>query len=395
MIIREPELLELLRDEPELLAVADAISETQRLRRPNRLRWAAPRALAVAGVAAAIAIGLLAMPTGNHSVTEKALAAIGDGRVLHIVTREGVADVLVDLKTGRRRVQWFTAEQWSDRGSQRVHLVYRVGGQVADLLLPEDATRPGVTLGSGGPDPAVEALWSGYRKALASGEAKLDGEGTIDGHAVYWLRFPAFQQGLPGTEVAIDRDTYKPIVFRYSRGKMHHDSRVLVAETIGYRASDFTRVGLNLLSGILEPGTMSSSSGSAASVELTSPWLTAGQQVDGLALRGVRSLDETVEPDQGPNRSFHGVELIYGTSASSVSDEADSNTLTVQEFVEPPDPAEWSSIPNGSIRITKSGQGRESSWSGDLVSSGVYVTVETGRSEATLVEAARALRPAP
>ncbi len=39
---------------------------------------------------------------------------------------------------------------------------------------------------------------------------------TIHGHDVYWLRFPSFEQGREGTEVAIDRQTYKPVVIRNS-----------------------------------------------------------------------------------------------------------------------------------------------------------------------------------
>jgi hypothetical protein len=58
MTIRDQELLEELRDDPELLALADALVETQRIRRQLR-PW---RAVAVVALVAALFLLLLASP---------------------------------------------------------------------------------------------------------------------------------------------------------------------------------------------------------------------------------------------------------------------------------------------------------------------------------------------
>jgi hypothetical protein len=73
--VRDVETLEVLRDQPELLAIADAVASTQRRRRrlPRRLLLAAAAALAAAAVA------LLAPRQGENSgglVSERALAAL-------------------------------------------------------------------------------------------------------------------------------------------------------------------------------------------------------------------------------------------------------------------------------------------------------------------------------
>ena len=210
MTLRDPEVIEALRDEPELLALADALADTQRPQR-RRVRRLAPRVTAVAAAVAAIAAVVLLWPSGggNNRILGRALAAIGDGPVLHLLVQLPTGGVLVNLDSGERVVEKMQIESWSDRDFERAHLVMRFGGRAGDLLLPEDASKPGVTVGS--VDPAYAAFWTGYRQALANGDAKLEGEDTVAGQAVYWLRFPSVEQGRPGTEVAIDRQTYKPV----------------------------------------------------------------------------------------------------------------------------------------------------------------------------------------
>jgi hypothetical protein len=58
MTIRDQELLEELRDDPELLALADALVETQRIRQ----RFGPWRAVAVVALVAALVLLLLASP---------------------------------------------------------------------------------------------------------------------------------------------------------------------------------------------------------------------------------------------------------------------------------------------------------------------------------------------
>jgi hypothetical protein len=394
--LRDPEVIETLRDEPELLALADAFAGTQRPQR-RRARRLAPRVAAVAAAAAAIAAVVLLWPSGggNNRILGRALAAIGDGPVLHLLMQVPTGSVLVNLDSGKRVVEKMQIESWSDRDFERAHLVMRFDGRAGDLLLPEDGSKPGATVGP--VDPAYAAFWTGYREALANGDAKLEGQDTVDGHAVYWLGFASFEPGRPGTEVAIDRETYKPVVIRNSApGGRYADMRVLVAETIPYRASDFKRVGVNLFEG---SGSSSSGGGSASipgqqpSTTVTAPWLTAGKRVAGLALASVSPSTTTTD-----DKTIDGLTLVYG-QGRGVFPEPGPNVLSIEELSRPDDPLEWKGIPPGWISVQEgfggSGPGSmHPTWTGTLAKHGIYVTISTGAGEDAVLEAARGLHPA-
>jgi hypothetical protein len=392
MTMRDPEVVDLLRDEPELLALADALADTQRA--PRRVRGLAPKLAAVAAVAAGIAAAVLFWPAGGtgNGVLGRALAAIGDGQVLHLVMQGKTGEVLVDLQTGERRVQTSRVELWTDRSFERAHFVMHIDGQATDILLPQDAQGGSVTAG-GTVDPVFTAFWTGYRKALEDGSATVERSGTIAGRAVYWLRFASSRPGVPGTEVAIDQESYKPVVLRsYVSATRSDDARILVAETIPYDPSDFTRVGPSLLGG----SGSASSSGSSGSVMpqtphpvVTAPWLTPRSRAAGLSLASVGNYSTTAG-----NRTIEGIELRFGDRPFG------PDSLTIDELPRPDDPRAWQRIPEGWISIQK-GQGSDGrnhtfdTWTGQLVKDGVYVTIETSAGENAVLEVARALRPAP
>ncbi len=380
MTMRDPEVLDVLRDEPELLALADALADTQR-QPSQRVRRLAPRLGAVAAVAAGIAAAVLFWPSGSGTsvVLGRALAAIGDGRVLHLVLEQPLGETLVDLRTGERTVETTRLETWTDRDFRRAHIVMRVRGQVADVVLPENAAALGPV------DPAYVAFWTGYREALENGDAKLEGEDSVDGRQVYWLRFPSFERNQPGTLVAIDRATYKPVVIRHEGpSKSHFDVRVLVAEAIPYRAADFKRIGTNPL----DTGSVLSSSGyvrpAPLGAAMEAPWLTLGSRVPG---RWLQEVSRTTIKTHG--KTIDGIDLVYGGGAGP---------LTIHELSQPDDPLTWKHIPRGSIGIQEGAGGDQNgtshTWTGNLVKNGVYLTIETGAGENAVVAAARALRPA-
>jgi hypothetical protein len=395
MTLHDPEILELLRDEPELLALADAVAETQRPVRTRRARRIVPRAIAVAGVAAAILVAVLLAPggSGNHAILGRALAAIGNGRVLHLVMRTGTGTVLVDLKSGRRTVETAEVESWTDRDFQRDHLVMRVRGQVADLLFPEDLKKEFRTFGP--VDPAFAAFWTGYRRSLANGDAKLERKGVLAGRLVYWLRFPSFNRGQPGTEVAIDRRTYKPVLVRSHFSRIgRRDYRVLKAETIPFRRSDFKHVGASLLLG---PG--SASGGGSTSVApgtghggLKAPWLTAGKRLAGLRLTSVQRYHV-----KSRGHRLDSVVLVYGTARHGLP-QFGRRSVSIQQFIKPEQLFSRKNVPSGSVSIQQGeftdDHGTHRSWTGYVVKHGIYVTIETGAGERAVVEAARALHPA-
>src|SRR5436190_21954613 len=95
MSVRDREVLDLLRDEPELLAIADAVADTQ-----QRPRLLLPFRAIVAVTPAAAALFVLDLASrwdrgggGRGSVLDRALAALGSsGPVPQMTMRMGVAD---------------------------------------------------------------------------------------------------------------------------------------------------------------------------------------------------------------------------------------------------------------------------------------------------------------
>jgi hypothetical protein len=389
MTMRDPEVLDVLRNEPELLALADALADTQRPR-SSRLRRLSPRVAGVAAVAAGIAAVVLLWPggSGNNSILGRAAAALGDNAVLHLVGEGQTGEVLVNLKSGERKVQTMRVELWSDRSFKRAHFVMRMRGVRADVLLPDDL-KGGVTAGA--VDPAFGGFWTGYRKALDDGDAKVESSDTIDGHDVYWLRFASVRKGEPGSEVAIDRQTYKPVVLRtFVSPTRYDDTHILVAETIPFDAADFKRVGQSLFGGV---GSSTSGGSSSAPTQtqhpvVKAPWLTPGDEIAGLKLASVGSTSTTMN-----GRTLEGVELRYGANGYG------PESLTVDELPKADDPREWKVIPSGWMSIQK-GSGSDGTrsfdtWNGKVVRDGIYVTIDTAAGEDAVLEAARALEPAP
>src|SRR5436190_6197267 len=105
--------------------LGDARARSRRRRRP----------VAAATIAAAVlAVGLVALlaPSrhGGGSIVDRALAAIGNGPVLHVVTRSPYPrDTLIDLKSGDSRQVYDEIEEWSDP-KRGVHSIGRAEGHV-------------------------------------------------------------------------------------------------------------------------------------------------------------------------------------------------------------------------------------------------------------------------
>ena len=399
MTLTDREVLEVLGDEPELLAVADAITETQRLpRRPRRPARAAALAAALA-VAALVLLALVAPWRGGGSgIVERAAAAIGNGRVLHLVTRSNTGEVLVELATGKRHVQTMTTESWSDDTSGRFHGIIRYAGRiVGEFVLPDDLR--GGQLERGQVDPAYTALSRGYRRALEEGTAKLAGKGTYKGHPVYWLRFASVNPRAPGTLAGIDPRTYRPVVLRlFVSPTRHVDQEVIVFETLPFDERDFTRTWLPPQQQYHSGGSSGvvvgeSPPGTSRRPVLKAPWLTAGKEVAGLDLASVHSV--TLNSD---GRVVRGIELGYGALEHGFPARR-GRYLILEELQQPEDTGQWSRISTDVMSITQGevgdAEGTHAQWTGKLRSHGLYVTIETSAGERAVAEAARALRPAP
>ena len=200
MTIRDREVLEELRDDPELLALADAVVETQRLRRRTPIG-----AFAAVAVAAAVLFALvLAAPWDRGgeraSVLDRALAAIETrGRVVHMTIRFE--------ESGGRRFSPVITESFYDGQTDLVRVISRnEGATLADYTTraweDEFVMFPGLLEGA-----------DYYREALASGRAKVVGSGVWRGRPVHWVRLEG--RGGPGVlEIGIARESAQPVVFR-------------------------------------------------------------------------------------------------------------------------------------------------------------------------------------
>lgn len=202
MSLHDREVVDLLRDEPELLAVADAVSDTQN--GPRHLRpFRAVGAVALAVVA--IFILVLAAPWdrgggGRGSALDRALAAIDtNGPVAHLTMQ-------IEVTRAGRAVPSIAMESFYDRRQGLVRVVTRSDGKVLGdytTAAAEDEFSffPGLLEGA-----------AFYKQALASGQARIVGEGVWRGRPVYWAQLT--KGGGLILRVGIDRDTYRPVVFR-------------------------------------------------------------------------------------------------------------------------------------------------------------------------------------
>jgi hypothetical protein len=222
----DAEIAELLPDEPQLLAIADAVAATQREPRGRR------RVLALAAVVAlvgAAALGALApwADDGGGAFLERALAAVTrGGPVLHAVVDESHPTTrIVSLSTGDAKVVPTRTEVWFDterrvlrsRQTFRGNVFDRVWRPVKDVIpypgAPEARDRiPEV-------DPVLAGFLTGYRKELEDGTAKIVGETTYEGRDVKVLEFHRHPAGPRSAykwwvEAFIAKDDYRPLRYQ-------------------------------------------------------------------------------------------------------------------------------------------------------------------------------------
>lgn len=200
--------------------------------------------LAVATVLAALAALFFAAPwkgSERVGILDRALAAVGDDPVLHVVFRGGWGGTLVDLKTGGRTPVYGEREIWFDPSRDLVHQISRFGGVVESEEVYERNKG----------DRELTALWQDYRVALERKTARVIGEDVIDGVPVYWIIVRS--QMLPDVadnknhelaqQVAISRETFKPVAMKYTRDRQPSPDgieHIIRFETIPVGDADFT-----------------------------------------------------------------------------------------------------------------------------------------------------------
>jgi len=279
--LRDPELIELLSGEPELLAFADAIVSTRpasTIRRRRAWRLAA-LAAAVAVLGAAVSVALTLPWSERARLVDRALAAVGEKPVLHVVIARpaDAPGFLVAIDSGRPIERTERTEIWFDQGRDLRKTVTMLDGSVLDATLetdeggfsrsgpiitcawiaahPVEATKMRVSCNLNGDNgtvprkiperpPTLEEALSGfvdrYQSALASGRAHEVGRGRLDGREVIWLELLDNSTPPLTEKVAVDATTYKPVLVEYGRAG-GASFRVLTAETVPFDATLFTR----------------------------------------------------------------------------------------------------------------------------------------------------------
>lgn len=433
----DPELTDLIADDPELAAIADALLATgpseaaQRRRRlPARL------GLLAAALGAVVALVLFAPWSGRGpAFPGRALAALGTDPVLHVVVEWPASVRYVDLATGAPHALFERQEIWYDRGRGYVHTITRApDGSVLDDELqtpqggwttagpiidcawiaahPEEATKLRVSCNADGDngtkphdvprpvptvDPALGAFLDGYRRAVADGKATETGTGTLRGTPVIWLNFP---YGHETESVALDAATYRPLYVRDASGTWRY--RILSIGTVAQSAADFARptateVGRRATGGgLFRRYRLAVDPAAAVQALPRAIWLgpsfrdlrLAGIERDSLRSRFTRA-DPRVAPETGV-----GLQLVYGWAPSSGVPDRTRPFVQLWESGTPQPAYEWGFLrgilpPEGVLATSGSGVFGPT---GFLVRQGVYVTVTASTSKLVL-EAARALRP--
>ena len=265
-----------------------------------RLR-AGTRTAAVALAALGAAALVLAWPFAAErpsGILERALAAVGEGPVVHVVFREEWGGELVDLRTGERRPVHAEREVWYDpaRGVQQIS---RLGGVVQWELRyrREELARH--------EDRSYQLLAEGYHRSLETGTARVVEEGTVDRMPVYWIRVD--EQWLPvaadgkdhewAHDVAVSKETYAPVATRQTRdgrpGPRGTGARILRLERLPAGSGNFAQPAHRPTSRAFRERSEEIPLEQAAAV-LGRPALWLGREHAGLPLRRVERVTTTM-----------------------------------------------------------------------------------------------------
>jgi hypothetical protein len=205
--ITDPELIALFADDPEGLAIVDAIAATQTGGQRRAIRRVAVLA---AVVMAGVVVAAVRLGDSRAGVIEKALRAVSMSDVVHLrFVDQRVAAQVVDLRTGAVRPVRHTIDQWYSpaRGTRRTRDKL-LGYVVSDSTTRLSDQRDTLDLGS---------FTSSYRAALRNHSAvEIDGP-RVDGRSAYWLSFRD-SRGVR-VRVAVDRRTFVPTFVDYPLDK--------------------------------------------------------------------------------------------------------------------------------------------------------------------------------
>ena len=440
------ELVELFADEPELLAIADAIAATTTTparahasaRAPSRLHLPRPSVLSAVALAAVAAVVVLVAPwqRSHGTLADMALAAIGTRPVVHVVMETPTGAGLVDIASGKAQPVMQRDEVWYDAARGLRRDVTRDGSVILDDELetrqggfsshgivydcawiaahPVAATKARVSCNASGDngkkphivprpkptlDPGLAGFADSYRQALASGQAQEAGSGEVDGQTVDWLVFPTSDGSTE--RVALDRSSHKPILLEGP----HLSIRIDSIESIPYDASNFARptpAAVPERPSLTNAGDGAAVALDGAAIAAAYPnALWAGSQVAGLPLVYAEQQSLSAAFSGGtPKQTGPGLELGYGrlkknghidrTQPYVLIQEAPSSTLaTMAGFIHGGFPPTGSLYADPLLGSSSTGN---TLGIGATVINGIYVMIQTqATGPETLLDVARAL----
>jgi hypothetical protein len=433
----DPDVSDLIADDPELVAIADALLATAPPSTHRRRNLPVRLGALAAALAVVVALVLVApWNGGSPALADRALAALGDDPVLHVVTRMSSPIRYVNLRSGVSHLLYEREETWYDRSRGFVHTITRLsGGSLLDDELetpqggwtpagpvldctwiaahPKQATKLRVSCHANGKngtkphvvlrpvpnvEPALGAFLDGYQQALTNGRATVTGTGRVDGRRVIWLTFP---YGRETESVAIDASTFRPLLVRDESGTERY--RIVSIGTVSQSAANFARptvaeLGRQAISG----GTVAHTKRAvdpAGALRALPGTLWLGRSFRNLPLAAIereklrtRFLDRTLAPRDGP-----GVELVYGVTAGEGVPDRTQPFVQLWESNSAQPGFWWVFLqgfvpPAGTLATRSPARSLGAGLPAFLVRHGTFVTVFASSSKLAL-EAARTLRP--
>lgn len=321
--------LEALLDRSKFLDWDDVVrraGEPGKAARPARARrsYLARRVVPVLVLAVAgLAVGLIASWGNGPSIVDRALAAIGDGPVIHAVLSGETGKTYIDLATGRETPQIQTTEIWYDRERHLEHWRSRIDGRI---FIDSLQTPTGITTSHSPPlaqhgypklDPALAGFVDGYRSALKRGSARKVGAGTVNGHDVTWIEFTLFSSSRwKETErVAVDNGNALPLqIERFANGKSEGSSAVALIESLSEGSGNFAAPKAGPPSNGVKRDRGNPVS-PAGAVKALPNALWAGDSVAGLSISSMwrETLTKEFLPASGLQPQIsNGIEIHYG-----------------------------------------------------------------------------------
>jgi hypothetical protein len=361
-------------------------------RRPLRLALAACLAAAIA------ALVVTAPWRGGSSFEQEALAAVGTGRYVHAVLEPTVADTwLIDLSTGRARPVLPRIEWTYDSRTG----AYAARARAHRLVFDASSTTP---------DPGVTRFATGYRRALATGEARILRTTVVGGRAASVLRFTFHEPDgsvLGFEDVAVSDSSHRPLSITYVAPDPHAPPHTYRVVSIGTSEAPVP------LPDVRGPEAAPPITGDAADIRtlaagtagvaLQHAALWAGQRVGAarlvrIRLQRVRTVlvagFRTRSADRGLRLEYRGgaVPLVIEEAATPQKGYGyDSATFGGSGFVPPPGRATIACVGGDGNGCTGAGPPL---WQAQLRAHGLFVTIRS-QSRALVIRAARALVPIP